>query len=358
MKKIPEISRKVKQIPEKNNRAGLNSCGSVFADHITTTTKAGSPALDYRVELPKETRVRVPLLENNSTVGSFLYPEGRSIAAFGEKRSEVEVWVVGEREKVKIKGKRCYRINQYIMIDLWDFVDLELKSHLPVKEVFLKMYNNVLSKGLYRVSLSSNDFRLLLKMAGYLETDMQIKRYPKLPRGHRFFQDCERETWARLIEWAMSRRREPKIKEGRESVNSWFATLTFKRPISKFLAEKKMRVWLARMAEALNNKRSARLRWISATEWQKREVIHFHVILMGDGLGAMSRKRWEHRWEDIGGGFCRIYDAGSKAAPYLAKYMNKSKGGEIQMGGYWRGLYAPASVACCQNIEVPTQQER
>ncbi|GAH99892.1 unnamed protein product, partial [marine sediment metagenome] len=47
----------------------------------------------------------------------------------------------------------------------------------------------------------------------------------------------------------------------------------------------------------------------------------------------LSRKRWEKRWENHGGGFARLYDADIHAAPYLSKYLNKSRGGEIRWGG-------------------------
>jgi hypothetical protein len=54
-----------------------------------------------------------------------------------------------------------------------------------------------------------------------------------------------------------------------------------------------------------------RLRWVSATEWQIRKVVHFHLVIVGDGLRNVSRKRWEFRWESLRRftGFVRIYDA-------------------------------------------------
>jgi hypothetical protein len=63
----------------------------------------------------------------------------------------------------------------------------------------------------------------------------------------------------------------------------------------------------------------------------------------------------------MGGGFCRIYDAQRKAAPYLAKYMNKTRGGELERGGSWRGLNVPNSVTCCKPVDLvntsyPAQQ--
>ncbi|MCJ7789551.1 MAG: hypothetical protein MUP69_05105, partial [Candidatus Atribacteria bacterium] len=43
---------------------------------------------------------------------------------------------------------------------------------------------------------------------------------PVLPKGHRFFQDCPRETYARWIEWGMW--------SGHPKPDVWFVTLTFK----------------------------------------------------------------------------------------------------------------------------------
>ena len=46
----------------------------------------------------------------------------------------------------------------------------------------------------------------------------------------------------------------------------------------------------------------------------------------------------------MGGGFARLYDADPGAAPYLAKYMNKSRGGELRLGGAWQGINPPGAV--------------
>lgn len=159
-----------------------------------------------------------------------------------------------------------------------------------------------------------------------------------LPDGHRFFADCERENNARFIQWAITR----------NDVDSWFVTQTFKQyqdPARAFLL---FRRWAGHLSQALKDKGCGRLRWILAAEWQVREVIHLHSLVQGKELGSHSRKRWEVRWESLtmNTGFCRIYDADRKAAPYLAKYTSKTLGGEINVGGYWRGLNTPASVAC------------
>ena len=163
----------------------------------------------------------------------------------------------------------------------------------------------------------------------------------KLPAGHRFFQDCQRETYARWIEWSMW--------SGPSQQAVWFVTLTFKTFIENWRAWMLFQKWIGHLRQSYQDLQgSDRLRWICATEWQIREVVHYHLLISGLGLSDLSRKRWEKRWEfgDRNTGFCRIYDADRKAAPYLAKYIHK--GGELNRGGYWRGLVTPGSVTCCR----------
>ncbi|MBA7588444.1 hypothetical protein ES708_30502 [subsurface metagenome] len=177
---------------------------------------------------------------------------------------------------------------------------------------------------------------------GILQTNLtrneERKRNHKrsaLPLGHRFFPDPLREVNARHIQWTMSRK----------GVSSYFVTLTFKDYTSPRRAEKMVRRWLARTQQSLNDTGGGWLKSFLATEWQKREVIHFHLLLVGNGLDSLSRKRIENRWEAMGGGFARCYDAMHKAAPYLAKYTSKTLGGDMQRGGTWRGLQSPISVS-------------
>jgi len=179
-----------------------------------------------------------------------------------------------------------------------------------------------------------------MDVTGYLASPQVDPDHEKesLPAGHRFFHDCERETWARIIEWSM--------KVG--NVDSWFVTLTFKNYVSVKRAVWFLNTWLSALCDAYLSKTGARgLRWFVAQEWQKRDVIHFHLILSGVRLADLSRKRWESRWEGIGGGFARIYPARTKAAPYLAKYSSKSRGGEMRRGGTWQGISPPRALDCC-----------
>lgn len=157
----------------------------------------------------------------------------------------------------------------------------------------------------------------------------------KLPAGHRYFNDDKREIIARAIDWTM--------KKGGES--ALFTTLTFKNEVSINKAEKMHDRWLARVQQGLKDKGGDSLKSFCAREWQKRGVVHFHTLIVGHGLGSLSRKRIESRWESIGGGFARCYDAKPKSAPYLAKYTSKELDGDMKLGGTWRGLRFPASVS-------------
>lgn len=163
-----------------------------------------------------------------------------------------------------------------------------------------------------------------------------------LPGSHRFFYDCLRENNARFIQWSLNK-----------SDSAWFVSMTFKTYISPAMAWIYLRRFLSHLHQGLfdstgRNKGGRQLYWICATEWQVRMVIHFHVLAMGNGINVLSRKRWESRWESLGRntGFCRIYDADKKAAPYLAKYTSKNLGGEFRWGGDWRGMKVPGSVSC------------
>jgi len=179
----------------------------------------------------------------------------------------------------------------------------------------------------------------------------------KFPSCHRYFQDCYREMSARKIEWMMSM----------SGVDSWFVTLTFKEYIHENRARQLVKSWIYSLNDGYKahvlkdiGKGVRGLKWVVAQEWQKRHVIHFHILISGVRLGILSRKRWECRWMamsyEVAGtvlspcGFARIYDARKKAAPYLAKYVGKTNdaGDELEWGGSWQGIAVPDSVRCCK----------
>ena len=160
-----------------------------------------------------------------------------------------------------------------------------------------------------------------------------------LPSGHRFFPDCLREQEARLLEWLI------RVYKG----NCWFFTGTFEGYIYPLKAERLLNRYLGRLAQAHREIRGAALlKSFLSTEWQQRGVIHYHLLIFGNGLDKLSRKRWEHRWRMLSGGLAADYDAELKAAPYLVKHQVKDNpGGNLQMGGAWRGITPPKSICCC-----------
>lgn len=179
----------------------------------------------------------------------------------------------------------------------------------------------------------------------------------KLPAGHKYFQDCRREMDARKIEWVFSL----------DNLDSWFVTLTFKDYIHENRARQLAKSWIYSLNDGFKahvlkevGKGVHGLKWVVAQEWQKRHVIHFHILIFGVRLGILSRKRWENRWMgmsyEVAGtvyrpcGFARIYDARKKAAPYLAKYVGKTNnaGDELEWGGYWQGISVLDSIRCCK----------
>ncbi|GAI60526.1 unnamed protein product [marine sediment metagenome] len=164
-------------------------------------------------------------------------------------------------------------------------------------------------------------------------------RKPILPMGHRFYRDCLREQEARLLEWLIKR----------FQGHAWFFTLTFKDWLYEERAGRMASDFLARLNQAHKEiPGAAPLMSTDTTEWQQRDVIHYHLLIFGNELDGLSRKRWEHRWQMSSGGFAANYDAEVKAAPYLVKHQTKDQsGGNMHLGGSWRGITPPRSVSKC-----------
>lgn len=69
---------------------------------------------------------------------------------------------------------------------------------------------------------------------------------------------------------------------------------------------------------------------VRATEYQRRGVLHYHALL-GGGVKGLRRLSWMDSWEEIGGGFARIYpyDSTRGGKVYVTKYA--VKGGELDI---------------------------
>jgi hypothetical protein len=164
----------------------------------------------------------------------------------------------------------------------------------------------------------------------------------KLPAGHRFFPDCLREQEARFLSWLISRF------EG----DCWFCTFTFKDYVKPEKAQRLLSSYLARLNQAYREvSRAGLLKSVTCSEWQQRDVIHFHSLIAGDGLRLLSRKRWEFRWRSMSNGFAAHYEAEAKAALYLVKHQIKDNpSGALHLGGSWRDINLPRGLERCCSV--------
>jgi hypothetical protein len=114
----------------------------------------------------------------------------------------------------------------------------------------------------------------------------------------------------------------------------WFANFTFIEDLHPEAALKKFKVWVSMLNRRLYGPRWAKkshggVYWVLAVEYQKRSVIHFHVLPIG--IGTQDQFHWMKRWENLDRktGFARIYPVENieKVSRYLCKYV--PKGGEV-----------------------------
>jgi hypothetical protein len=118
----------------------------------------------------------------------------------------------------------------------------------------------------------------------------------------------------------------------------WFATYTFKDEVHPERADKVFRVWMSKLQKSVAGaswykRPSDTVRWARGLEWQKRGVLHYHVLLSHRlGLNQIAtRKAWEQEWTRLTEAFCSIYPCDSSGAvrAYIAKYCGK--GGEVDL---------------------------
>jgi len=114
----------------------------------------------------------------------------------------------------------------------------------------------------------------------------------------------------------------------------WFVTLTFTDDIHPEAALKSMRVWLSKLNRELfgrrwNEKIPYDVYWIAAIEYQKRGVIHFHLLI--NGVRDTRRLSYMDIWANMGNknGWARVEPVKKNiaASTYVSKYV--TKGGEI-----------------------------
>lgn len=131
----------------------------------------------------------------------------------------------------------------------------------------------------------------------------------------------------------------------------WFCTFTFKDPVHPEQANRRYHRFLRILNEYRFGKRFREkglgVLSVNATEWQKREVLHFHSVI-GGGLQDVDRFAWMELW-NRDNGFARIFPYDPAGAPgYVSKYV--VKGGEID-------IYLPLTKELELKGLIPTQLE-
>jgi hypothetical protein len=110
----------------------------------------------------------------------------------------------------------------------------------------------------------------------------------------------------------------------------WFITFTFRTEVHPEAADKRFRAWLDRVAEERRRcgMFDAGLRWVRALEYQKRGVLHYHVLL-GE-VGPLPYRVVHDHWRE-GHAWVEPVRDSSAVRNYVAKYV--TKGGELEIGG-------------------------
>lgn len=114
----------------------------------------------------------------------------------------------------------------------------------------------------------------------------------------------------------------------------WFVTLTFTDDIHPEAALKSMHVWKSKLNREVfghrwNEKKPYGVYWVVAIEYQKRGVLHLHLLI--SGVGNTRRLSYMDIWAEMGNknGWARIepVDKNDAVSMYLTKYVTKD--GEI-----------------------------
>ena len=118
----------------------------------------------------------------------------------------------------------------------------------------------------------------------------------------------------------------------------WFCTLTFRDAIHPEAAAKLFSVFISKVNRRLFGchwyEHSQGVRWVLATEKQKRGVIHYHLLIGSEKLPTLRRLDFMDKWNKIAG-YARIQPLNRSQAVmrYVSKYATKA--GEIELGGYF-----------------------
>lgn len=112
----------------------------------------------------------------------------------------------------------------------------------------------------------------------------------------------------------------------------YFCTFTFKDETHPEQGIKRLNRWVIYQNQKTYGERYRRyhkgITYCWGIEYQKRGVIHIHILLMGlgDGFNVFEGMR---EWKKMGGGWAQIHPYKERACNYISK--NVSKGGELDM---------------------------
>jgi len=115
----------------------------------------------------------------------------------------------------------------------------------------------------------------------------------------------------------------------------WFTTFTFRKEVHPESADKSFRKFIHTLNIALHGNRyrkykKEQVHYVRALEWQKREVVHYHALLVN--VTYQDREYWKNEWYKLSG-FAKIDTVDSyNVIDYLCKYV--SKGGQIDISPY------------------------
>jgi hypothetical protein len=107
----------------------------------------------------------------------------------------------------------------------------------------------------------------------------------------------------------------------RDWIWDWFGHFTFRGEVGSVKANSTWNYYMKQLRKGTGRS----VQWIRCTEFQQREVIHYHALLLN--VGDARRLSYMDLWADIAG-WARIYpyEKDKGASYYLSKYVVKELG--------------------------------
>lgn len=135
----------------------------------------------------------------------------------------------------------------------------------------------------------------------------------------------------------------------------WYITHTFRESVHPERADKLWRVWCSQINRYLYGpqwyKKGRGVYWVRALEYQRRDVIHYHALMLG--CESLNTYEWQEKWLNLDGfgtkegltGISRIYpyeqfNNTESIISYVSKYVIKKGDLELSpnIAGYTRKL--------------------